>query len=105
MKIRFFGTHCSTWQIKKKSIYRINLTVRFESVLVADLAFSDFSDDYLELPASNYTLDIKPAGSTQAVASFSAPVQTLNLQGQAVVVIASGFLNPAKNSHGSAFGV
>jgi hypothetical protein len=43
-------------------------------------------------------------GST-TVAAYSAPLQTLGLEGAAITVVASGFLNPANNSNGPAFGL
>jgi hypothetical protein len=39
------------------------------------------------------------------VVSYQAPLNTLNLQGTALTVVASGFLNPANNSNGPAFGL
>jgi hypothetical protein len=59
----------------------------------------------LELPTSDYVLDVKSADGAVLVARYNAPLQTLNLQGAALVVVASGFLNPAVNSNGAAFGL
>jgi hypothetical protein len=59
----------------------------------------------LELPTADYTLNIAPAAGTPIVASFQAPIQTLDLQGKSLVVVASGFLNPSVNSDGPAFGL
>jgi len=39
------------------------------------------------------------------VATYSAPLAALNLQGNSLVALASGFLNPANNSNGAAFGI
>jgi hypothetical protein len=52
----------------------------------------------------NYRLGIAPAGANN-IAQFDAPLQTLNLGGTALVVVASGFLNPAQNSNGPGFGL
>lgn len=75
------------------------------SVLVDDAMFGDFSADYLELPTSDYVLNITDASGMTSVAKYSAPLQTLNLAGGALVVLASGFLNPSNNSNGPAFGL
>jgi hypothetical protein len=73
--------------------------------IVDDAAYGDFTD-YLELPTADYiTLQVRPAGVPSAIASYDAPLATLNLDDAAIVVLASGFLNPAVNSNGPAFGL
>ncbi len=71
--------------------------------LVSNLAYGNFAG-YLELAPLNYTLGIAPAGGNN-IAQFSAPLQTLNLQDVALVVVASGFLDPSQNSNGPSFGL
>jgi len=75
------------------------------NTLVNDIAFGSFANAYLELPTSNYVLDITDQAGTTKVASYSANLQSLNLGGAAITVLASGFLNPANNSSGPAFGL
>lgn len=75
------------------------------NVLVNDITFGNYSGGYLSLPTSNYTIDITDATGATTVKSYSAPLQTLALQGQAITVLASGFLTPANNSNGAAFGL
>lgn len=75
------------------------------NTLVNDIAFGLFANAYLELPTSNYILDITDQSGTTKVASYSANLQSLNLGGAAITVLASGFLNPANNSSGPAFGL
>jgi hypothetical protein len=70
----------------------------------SNLNYEDF-DGYLNLPTSSYVLRITAAGDTNTVARFSAKLDSLNLGGQAITVLASGFLNPANNSNGAAFGL
>ena len=72
--------------------------------LVDDLAYSVFSN-YLELDVENYAIDVRTADQSATVASYSVPLESLNLGGVAITVIASGFLNPANNSNGSSFGL
>ncbi len=72
--------------------------------LVDNLAYSDFAG-YLELPTANYSLQVRNEAGTDVVAQFGAPLQTLGLNGQAISVYASGFLNPANNNSGAAFGL
>ncbi len=73
--------------------------------IVDDISFPNFNSDYLELPTADYVLDVKDATGTVTVARYSAPLATLGLQGAALTVVASGFLNPAVNSDGAAFGL
>jgi len=72
--------------------------------LVNDAGYGDFSA-YLELPTADYQLQVKDQTGTTVVASYDAPLATLGLTDAAVVVVASGFLNPANNSNGPAFGL
>ena len=60
---------------------------------------------YLGFVNLNYILDVRNATGTTTIASFQAQLATLNLQGAAIVILASGFLNPAVNSNGPAFGL
>lgn len=69
--------------------------------LIPNLKYAENSM-YLQVPENVYTLDIAPAGG-QTIASFTADVK--GLKGKAITVIASGFLNPAANGDGSAFGL
>ncbi len=74
------------------------------ATIVNDLAYTDFQG-YLSVPTSDLVLDITDQTGSTVVASFAAPLQTLNLQGDAITVVASGFLNPANNNNGPAFGL
>jgi hypothetical protein len=72
--------------------------------LVDNASYGDFAG-YLELGTADYTVEIRTADNSTIVASYAAPLQTLNLGGTALTVLASGFLNPANNSNGPAFGL
>jgi hypothetical protein len=72
--------------------------------IVNDVSFPSFAG-YLELPNLDFTLDVRDATGVTTVASYSAPLQTLGLAGDAITVLASGFLNPAANSNGPSFGL
>lgn len=60
---------------------------------------------YLELPNENFKLDIKDETGTTTVISYNAPLKDLNLKGQSLVLMASGFLNPSNNNNGESFGL
>ena len=72
--------------------------------IVNDLSYPNFAG-YLELPTLDFTLDVRDATGTVTVASYQAPLQTLGTAGQAITVVASGFLDPSQNSAGPAFGL
>ena len=72
--------------------------------IVDNISFPDF-DGYLELPNLDFTLDVRDETGTVTVASYQAPLQTLGLEGAAITVLASGFLDPSVNSDGPAFGL
>ncbi len=81
----------------------------FESAVLSatavnDASYGDFAG-YLEVPTADYTLQVRTADNSTIVATYAAPLQTLGLQGAALTVYASGFLNPAANSNGAGFGL
>jgi len=72
--------------------------------IVNDLAYSQFAG-YLELPTADYSLQVRDQSGTSTVAQFAAPLATLGLNGAAIAVVASGFLDPSVNNNGPAFGL
>ena len=72
--------------------------------LVDDASYGDFAG-YLELPTDDYTLNVTYGTGATVVKSYAAPLSTLMLQDAALVVVASGFLDPSMNSNGEAFGL
>ena len=69
--------------------------------LLSNVGYGE-SSNYLTVPAASYVIGVAPAGA-QPIARFTADVSKLG--GQAITVLASGFLNPAANAGGSAFGL
>ena len=81
----------------------VDVIARNVGTLVDNAAYGDFTN-YLTVPASSYLLDITPANDNNTiVATFEANLTGLG--GGAAVVFASGFLNPAANQNGAAFGL
>lgn len=74
------------------------------NALVNNAPYGAFAG-YLNLPTANYNIQIRDQNSENVVAEYLAPLSSLNLGGAALTVIASGFLNPANNSNGPAFGL
>jgi len=74
------------------------------ATIVDDLAYGQFAG-YLELPTADYRIEVRDQTGVVTVASYDAPLATLQLDNAALAVIASGFLNPANNSNGPAFGL
>ncbi|OBX25505.1 putative secreted protein (Por secretion system target) [Gelidibacter algens] len=75
-----------------------------EGTLVDDISYGEFQG-YLELATDDYVIEVKDASGAVVVATYEMPLATLNLQGAAVTALASGFLDPSKNSNGPAFGI
>ncbi len=72
--------------------------------IVNNASYSDFAG-YLELGTADYTLEIQDETGSVVVASYEAPLATLELEGVALTVVASGFLDPSVNGDGPAFGL
>lgn len=73
------------------------------AVLVPDAAYSDVSG-YISVPPASYNVDITLPGDANAVVA-SYDIDVTSLQGGSAVLLASGFLSPAANNSGEAFGV
>ncbi len=81
----------------------VDVIARNVATLVSNAAYGDITN-YISVPPANYVLDISPAGNNSViVASYSADLGAL--AGGTAVVVASGFLNPAANQNGPAFGL
>jgi hypothetical protein len=72
--------------------------------IVNNLGYGQFAG-YLELPTADYSLQVRDQTGTVVVAQYSAPLATLGLDGAAISVLASGFLDPSVNNYGPAFGL
>jgi hypothetical protein len=72
--------------------------------VVDNISYTEFQG-YLELPTADYVLDITDETGAVTVARYQAPLATLGLDGAALTVLASGFLDPSQNSNGPAFGL
>lgn len=59
-----------------------------------DLAYGSFSD-YAEVAAGDYNVQVRNDALTATVQAYGAPLASLNLEDQAFVVVASGYLAPA----------
>ena len=73
-------------------------------IIVDDISYTEFQG-YLDLATQDYTLDVELGDNSAVVASYEAPLQTLSLADSAITVVASGFLDPALNQNGEAFGL
>ena len=67
----------------------VDVAERLAGTLISNLAYGEFTP-YLDLPSDSYYLDVKPAGASQIVGTYSADLSGLG--GVAIRVFASGFL-------------
>ena len=72
--------------------------------LVSDISYGEF-EGYLELVVANYQITVNAAGSPDALFTYEAPLSTMNFTGNAITILASGFLDPSENSNGEEFGL
>jgi hypothetical protein len=82
----------------------VDIVVPGAGTIVDNISYGEF-EGYLELATNNYTLEVRDESGMTVVASYQAPLTDLNLQGAALTILASGFLNPANNSNGANFGL
>jgi hypothetical protein len=81
----------------------VDVLARNITTLVDDAAYSDITG-YINVPPSSYILDVTPGNDNSViVASYIADLS--GLAGGTAVVFASGFLDPASNQNGPAFGL
>jgi len=94
--VEFYGVHGST------DAPTADIVARGGGTLLDNVSYTAVSGYEGVLP-SEYILDVKDSSGTTTVASFKADLSGLG--GGAAAVIASGFLNPAANQNGPAFGL
>lgn len=75
-----------------------------DSRVVDNLTYGGF-DGYLSLPTNAYTVQVRDSLNSKILAAYDAPLTTLNAQGAAVTLVASGFLDTTANSNGPSFGL
>jgi hypothetical protein len=73
-------------------------------VAIDNSSYGNYNNSYLGLPEQNLILDVTP-GNDNSNILLTYQVNTTGLGGLSGLVFASGFLNPAANQNGEAFGV
>ena len=72
--------------------------------LVNDLAYTQFTG-YADLATADYLVNVETADNSGLVATYAANLATLGTADLALTLVASGFLDPAANQNGAAFGL
>lgn len=72
--------------------------------IVDEISYTNY-EGYLELDPLDYVLELRDPSLGTVFKSYDAPLSTLNLQGAAITIIASGFFDPSQNSNGPGFGL
>ncbi len=70
--------------------------------LANNLTYNNF-DGYNEMATADYAIEIRDSSDTQMLFNYQLKLQSLGLVGKAVVVVTSGFINPAANNSGKEF--
>jgi hypothetical protein len=81
---------------------KVDVRVQGGPTLVNNAGFRDFTP-YLSAPNQNLVLEVTDSTQSAVVAAYTAPLSAFG--DSAIVVMASGFLNPAANQNGPAFGL
>jgi len=84
----------------------VDVKVAGGPTLFSDIAFGNSGGEYIEVNPASYTINITPAGSSNVVAAYTAPLT--GFADSALVVVASGFLSPnvpTGRDAGAAFGL
>jgi Secretion system C-terminal sorting domain/Domain of unknown function (DUF4397) len=80
----------------------VSVAVQGGGTLVQGLQYSQ-ATAYVSVPAGSYVINVEDSSESAVIASYTANVTSL--ADSAGVVYASGFLNPANNNNGPAFGL
>lgn len=73
-------------------------------LIINNLAYSQTSG-YIPFSTQNFDLQMRAKRQGIIVAQYKLPLQNLNLQDSAGLVVTSGFLDPSKNSNGNGLGL
>ncbi|MCG8698334.1 MAG: DUF4397 domain-containing protein, partial [Bacteroidales bacterium] len=73
--------------------------------LVDGIAYQEFDTNYIELTNNDYYLQVRDETGATNLFAYNAPLETLQLEDSAAVVVASGFVDPSANSDGAEFGL
>ncbi|PSR05764.1 MAG: hypothetical protein BRD49_04040, partial [Bacteroidetes bacterium SW_10_40_5] len=82
----------------------VDITEATAGSLVDNLPYGEF-DGYVELLTDNYELTVLDSSGTDTVGRYEAALAENNLEDSAIVVVASGFVDPSKNNDGAEFGL
>jgi hypothetical protein len=84
----------------------VDVKVAGGPTLFSDISFGSSADEYIEVDPQSYTINITPAGSSDIVVAYTAPLT--GYADSALMIVASGFLSPnvpTGRDAGAAFGL
>jgi Secretion system C-terminal sorting domain len=84
-----------------------NQTIPNETVLVDDISYSEFDDNYdnLLILDGDVTIQVTLADGVTEIGSYRAPIASNNWAGWGYTILSSGFIDPSLNSNGATFGL
>lgn len=75
------------------------------SLMANNVGYGQFSNYHLLQSVNDYKIRLTDTAGINIQHNFDAPFSSLGVSGFGVTVLASGFINPANNSNGPAFGL
>jgi hypothetical protein len=75
-----------------------------KNTALATISFGEFSN-HTELSTENYLIDMTDQNGQNLLDIYSIPLADLQLTGEALTMVASGFLHPENNNNGPGFGL
>jgi hypothetical protein len=98
-KVSIYGVHSIT------DAPAVSISVREESrTLFSNISYGQSQKvDTFSVGTVPYTIDLTPIGSPEPIASFGLNLEQYNRE--VIVLVATGFIEPARNKNGSEFGL
>ncbi len=72
--------------------------------ILSELPYASYGG-YLDVLTNDYIYEVRNSLDNNSIGTYSVPLDSLKLSGEALTVLASGFVDPSANSNGARFGL